>query len=188
MIKKTINNLYDFIEFIKIIFLGKLIGRHYIVNSLKYCRKSNINRILLYYGAKVGKNIHYKGSIVIDNYSSEKKIFKNLHIGDNCYIGYEVYFDLANKIIIENDVVISARTMIVTHADVGDRKMNRYYKRVSLPVKIHEGSWIGVQSVILTGVTINKFAVIGANSTVIKDVKSYTMVSGSPAVFKKEIK
>lgn len=41
--------------------------------------------------------------------------------------------------------------------------------------------WIGRQSVILSGVTINTGAVVGCNSVVSRNVPPYTIVAGNPA-------
>lgn len=43
--------------------------------------------------------------------------------------------------------------------------------------------WIGVDAIILRGVTIGDGAIIGANSVVNKDVPPYAIVVGSPAKF-----
>ncbi len=45
--------------------------------------------------------------------------------------------------------------------------------------------WIGMEAIIMPGVTIGDGAIIGARSVVIKDVKPYSIVGGNPA---KEIK
>ena len=49
------------------------------------------------------------------------------------------------------------------------------------PVLIKEGAFIGINSVIMPGVTIGKHAVVGANSVVTKDVPDYVTVVGAPA-------
>jgi len=41
--------------------------------------------------------------------------------------------------------------------------------------------WIGYQATIMAGVKIGDGAIIGANSTVVKDVAPYTIVGGNPA-------
>ena len=50
------------------------------------------------------------------------------------------------------------------------------------PITIEDDVLIGANSVILDGVTIQKGAVIGAGSIVTKDVNSYDIVAGNPAV------
>jgi acetyltransferase-like isoleucine patch superfamily enzyme len=55
------------------------------------------------------------------------------------------------------------------------------WSRHSRPVRIEDDCWIGVNSVIMPGVTIGKGCVIGANSVVVDDVPPYTIAAGSPA-------
>ncbi|MFA6901891.1 MAG: DapH/DapD/GlmU-related protein [Gallionellaceae bacterium] len=58
----------------------------------------------------------------------------------------------------------------------------------SRPVIIDDDCWLGVNSVVMPGVTIGKGAVVGANSVVTRDVYPYTVVAGAPAkVIKKRL-
>ena len=50
-----------------------------------------------------------------------------------------------------------------------------------LPVKIGNDVWIGINAVILKGVTIGDGAVIASGAVVTKDVLPYTIVGGVPA-------
>ena len=52
-------------------------------------------------------------------------------------------------------------------------------------INIGNDVWIGYNATIMAGVTIEDGAIIATNSTVIKDVKPYSIVGGNPA---KEIK
>jgi hypothetical protein len=49
------------------------------------------------------------------------------------------------------------------------------------PVKISDRVWIGLNAIILKGVTIGEGAIVGAGSVVTKDVPPYTIVAGNPA-------
>ncbi len=52
---------------------------------------------------------------------------------------------------------------------------------------IKDKTWIGMNSIILKGVTIGKGSVVAAGSVVTEDVKPYTMVAGNPAKYIKKI-
>ncbi len=56
------------------------------------------------------------------------------------------------------------------------------------PIRICNDVWIGMNCIILKGVTIGEGAVIGAGSVVTKDVPAWTVVAGNPAVIVKKIK
>lgn len=49
------------------------------------------------------------------------------------------------------------------------------------PIVIGDESWLGFGSIVLSGVTIGKGAVIGAGSVVTHDVPDYAIVAGVPA-------
>lgn len=49
------------------------------------------------------------------------------------------------------------------------------------PIKICNDAWIGMNCIILKGVTIGEGAIVGAGSVVTKDVPAWTVVAGNPA-------
>jgi acetyltransferase-like isoleucine patch superfamily enzyme len=49
------------------------------------------------------------------------------------------------------------------------------------PIHICEGAWVGAGATVLPGVTIGKYAIVGAASVVTKDVPDYAVVAGNPA-------
>jgi acetyltransferase-like isoleucine patch superfamily enzyme len=51
----------------------------------------------------------------------------------------------------------------------------------SKPVSIEDDCWLGVNSVILAGVTVGKGCVIGANSVVTRSIPPYSVAAGTPA-------
>jgi len=59
---------------------------------------------------------------------------------------------------------------------------NKNWKTVkSAPIKISDNAWIGMNALILKGVTIGEGAVVGAGSVVTRDVEPWTVVGGNPA-------
>lgn len=51
----------------------------------------------------------------------------------------------------------------------------------SKPIKICDDAWIGMNCIILKGVTIGEGAIVGAGSVVTKDVPAWIVVAGNPA-------
>ena len=57
----------------------------------------------------------------------------------------------------------------------------------SKPIIIHSNVWIGMNCIILKGVTIGQGAIVAAGSVITKDVPPWTIVGGNPARAIKEI-
>ena len=55
------------------------------------------------------------------------------------------------------------------------------------PVVIHDNVWIGMNAVILKGVTIGENAIVAAGSVVSRDVPANVVVAGNPARIVKEL-
>jgi acetyltransferase-like isoleucine patch superfamily enzyme len=49
------------------------------------------------------------------------------------------------------------------------------------PIVIRKGAWIGAGATILPGVTVGRYAIVGAASVVTRDVGDYEVVVGNPA-------
>ncbi len=56
------------------------------------------------------------------------------------------------------------------------------------PVKIGDNVWIGMQAIILKGVTIGDNSVVAAGAVVTKSVPANCVVAGNPAIIVREIK
>ncbi len=106
----------------------------------------------------------------------------------------------ATKIEIGDDVMISWGVTIVDHnshsisfshraEDVTNWRMGKKdWTHVKVaPVKIGDKVWIGVNAMILKGVTIGEGAVVGAGAVVTKDVPAWTIIGGNPARIIREI-
>jgi len=139
--------------------------------------KVSILRLL---GAKIGKNT------VIFNikfFNVYVKGFKNFIVGKECFIGEDTLIDLADKIIIQDKVTIAERVNILTHTNVGykNHPLQKKYPKKSQKVILKKGCFIGTNSTILAGVTINENSLVAANSLVREDVLANSLVAGSPA-------
>jgi acetyltransferase-like isoleucine patch superfamily enzyme len=103
-------------------------------------------------------------------------------IGSKVWIGPHTYFD-ARALVIEDNVGIGPGTRILGSMHTGIPRDIPVIQTdlVIKPVRICEGSDIGVNAVILPGVTIGEGAIVGAGAVVTKDVKPKTVVAGVPA-------
>ncbi|MDX4039812.1 acyltransferase [Aliarcobacter skirrowii] len=131
---------------------------------------------------------------------------KFMYFDDTAEIRPGVYIDYCSRIKIGKNVVLRPSTMLFgnknTIIDIRDNVLlgagvhiytdNHVFNRVDIPiieqdhyrykdVIIQEGSWIGANCIILTGVNIGKNSVVGAGSVVTKDVPDFTVVAGNPA-------
>ncbi|MBQ9405652.1 MAG: acyltransferase [Desulfovibrio sp.] len=78
---------------------------------------------------------------------------------------------------IEDDVLIAANVQIISNNhDPYDRAV-----LTCRPVLIKKGAWIGAGASIMPGVTVGRYAIVGAASVVTHDVPNYAVAVGSPA-------
>jgi galactoside O-acetyltransferase len=123
-------------------------------------------------------------------------------VGDNSFIGGS-HLICRNKIVIENNVFMAWGSCVYDHnshsLDYRDREedivqqlrdyrlgqnfiANKNWNVVdSKPILIKSNAWIGMNCIILRGVTIGEGAIVGAGSVVTKDVPDWTVVGGNPA-------
>lgn len=105
----------------------------------------------------------------------------SLEIGDDSTVGTYVHMWCLGKISIGARVMIGSHVVITSLTHDHTLENMRDAPAIRKSVVIEDEAWIGTHSVILPGVRIGKGAVVGANSTVTKDVEPYSIVMGSPA-------
>ena len=115
------------------------------------------------------------------------------HIGKDVFVGDHVRIDQghADLIYIDDRAHITGGCRLLCH----QRDLKGYCKgddAAKLPYKLGEihigkGVMIGMESLIMPGVTIGDGAIVGAYSLVTKDIPPYTMATGRPARVVKEI-
>ncbi|MHC1756374.1 MAG: DapH/DapD/GlmU-related protein [Methanosarcina sp.] len=109
--------------------------------------------------------------------------FQGVNIGKDVFIGKGVIIDrvVPHLISIGDNTVIADRVIILTH-DASPNKRGRQPKVG--PIEIESNVFIGVNCVILPGVTIGTGSIIGAGSIINENVPSYVMAAGNPAKIK----
>ncbi len=162
-------------------------------SSLKLSRNTNIKGDgtlpLRPEQLKIGKNCSLEGNYII---GTEGK----LKIGDFCsfrsgtrlscmsgvFIGSHVFGATNIFISDNNNHPISPsyrREMTMTAPGKNMWKLNEEVS--SKPIFIEDGVWLGFNSVILKGVRIGSWSIVGAMAVVTKDVPPFTIVGGNPA-------
>lgn len=126
--------------------------------------------------AKIGKN-----SIIMSNCEIDHLSF----IGKYAYIGKNTFITKAkigNYCSIANNVSIGPGEHNISKISTNSLFYNNEYDELTkLNCIIQNDVWIGVDSIILRGVTIGNGAIIGANSVVTKDIPAYAIAVGNPA-------
>ncbi len=171
---------------------------HFLESFHLLLNKPKKNKVYL----KVGNDTMLNCTITFESATGE------VIIGDRCFIGASQIIS-KNRVEIQNDIFIAWGCCIYDHdshsidykereKDI-QRQLNDFrngknfieskdWSAVnSKPIKICSHAWIGMNCIILKGVTIGEGAIVGAGSVVTKDVAPWTIVGGNPAKMIKEI-
>ena len=117
-------------------------------------------------GARVGRECNVCAYVFIEN---------DVVVGDRVTIKSGV--QLWDGIVIEDDVFIGPNVSFTN-----DKFPRSKVQRQSLPrIQIKQGASLGAGSVILPGVTIGRYAMVGAGAIVTSSVPPYAIVKGNPA-------
>jgi putative colanic acid biosynthesis acetyltransferase WcaF len=99
----------------------------------------------------------------------------NLTIGDDCWIGEEVWFINHEKVTIGSNVCISQRSIVCSGGhDYRSASLEYAHK----PIEIKDGAWICLDAKVLAGVTIGECSVVSAGEVVRKSLPDYSMLVG----------
>lgn len=128
-------------------------------------------------GAKCGID---KGCIVW--IASEAEATPEVSLGDRVYVGPYCFLGSYATLQIGTDTIIGAYSYLITAnhlAEPGMPVQDQGY--AAAPIRIGRDVWIGCHVVVLPGVTIGDYAVIGAGAVVNRDVPAGEKWAGVPA-------
>ena len=123
------------------------------------------------------------GWALADLTPSAKTIHPKIRIGSFCNIQHDFQCNAAVSIEVQDYVLIAPRVFITDSDHIVSEGMETTLRRDfrSAPVVIEHNCWLGVNAVILKGVTIGHHSIVGANSVVTRDVPPFSTVAGVPA-------
>lgn len=107
-----------------------------------------------------------------------------LRIGDRCNLGAQLHIACVGEVEIGDDVLAAARCFIGdTYHGYEDptTPVIRQPMAPPEPVRIGDGAFLGIGSVVLMGVTVGEGAYVGAGAVVTADVPPRSVVVGNPA-------
>jgi putative colanic acid biosynthesis acetyltransferase WcaF len=101
-----------------------------------------------------------------------------VEIGDYSWIGDEVVLYSLGEISVGANVVISQKSYVCTGShDYHSVSFDIFVKKI----RIEDEVWLATDVYVAPGVTIGRGAIIGARSSVFKDIPPATIAMGSPA-------
>jgi len=142
-------------------------------------------RALVNPGAKIGEGSRiWANANILDG----AIIGENCNICDNCYvergalIGNHVTLKngvaIFDGVTLEDDVFVGAGAAFINDRNPRSHRSDAWLLEKTL---VKKGATIGANATLMCGITIGKYAVVGAGCVVIKDVPDYTIVVGNPA-------
>jgi putative colanic acid biosynthesis acetyltransferase WcaF len=128
--------------------------------------------ILRLFGASIGQGVNIKPGVKV-------KFPWRLTIGDHCWIGENAWFDNLAPIVLEDHICVSQSVYFCTGNH--DWTVSTFDLRVA-PITVKSGAWLAARSTIAPGVEIGEGAVLSLGSVAVRNLSSWTIYAGNPAV------
>lgn len=130
--------------------------------------------------------LYLYGAVLTRNWSTKTYgIFrimnkKNVHISNRCAFNPGVIIQGYNDVRIDDDVILSPGVMLMdSGVDVSVFSPKEKRKHIDSFIWIKQCAWLGAGAIVLQGVTIGEYSIVGVGSVVTKDVEPYTTVAGN---------
>jgi len=154
-------------------------------------KKYKFKDVFIHKTSYVDENVEIGGKTKIWHFSH---VLHNCKIGINCSFGQNVVVgpnvEIGNKVKIQNNVSVYEGVTLEDSVFCGPScvftnvnnprseiiRKNQYKKTL-----VKKGATLGANCTIICGVTIGKFAFIGAGAVISKDVPDYALMVGVPA-------
>ncbi|MBU1674116.1 WcaF family extracellular polysaccharide biosynthesis acetyltransferase [Patescibacteria group bacterium] len=133
-------------------------------------------KVLRLFGAEVGNAVVIKPNVNI-------KYPWFLTIGDNCWIGEEVWIDNLAQVTIGNNVCLSQGSYLLTGSH--DYKKEAFDLMLG-EIVLEDGVWIGAKAIVCPNVTCKSHSVLVVGSVATKNLDEYGIYQGNPAQFKRK--
>ncbi len=122
-------------------------------------------------------HMHSPIKIMADRANAEIEIGDNTRINGACLHAYKKIKIGKNCLIAANVQIIDSNGHELSFENIENRIKTTSEGR---PIIIEDNVWIGLNAIVLPGITIGNGAVIGANTVVSKDVPAMSVYAGNP--------
>ena len=117
----------------------------------------------------------FPGSDIVCHWSTEVKYPENITVGKRVVIGSACTIGAKSPIFLGDDVLLSKGVFLDT--GTADISTPPPYERMSKPIRIEDGVWLGAGVMVMAGVTIGRGSIIAAGAIVRKNVPADSFVS-----------
>lgn len=111
---------------------------------------------------------------------------KHVHFGNGIYSNFNLTLVDDTHIYVGDDTMFGPNVTVATAGHPILPQLRPQYQ-YNMPVHIGKNCWIGAGAIILPGITIGAYSVIGAGSVVTKDIPSGVVAVGNPCRVLREI-
>ena len=131
-------------------------------------------------GINIGENVEINSNVAHASWEL-LEIQDNVSIMSNVILGYGV----GGKIILKNGALIGHDVIFINNMhEYKNKKVPIQKQGYKLPhgdIEIGRNTWIGTRAIIMPGVTIGDYSIIGAGAVVTKSIPSDSIAVGIPA-------
>lgn len=134
--------------------------------------------VLKLFGAEIGTGVVIKPKVNV-------KYPWKLRVGDYSWIGEDVWIDNLDQVSIGDNVCISQGAMLLC----GNHNYQKdTFDLITNPIILEEGVWVGAKSIVCPGVTLKSHSILSVGSVANRDLDSYCIYKGNPAIKVKDRK
>lgn len=157
-------------------------GMYGVAAFLQNCTDPDFTKDVL---SRFGADIHPDAWAIGPNITMHDipEDFSNLSVGSHVHIGKQVFFDMAERIVMEDSVAVGMRTIILTHVNVGlgypNKPITGVFPERRKPTIFRRGCSIGARCIVTVGLEIGEDSLVGPGVTLVKDVPPRTYVTSN---------
>ena len=105
----------------------------------------------------------------------------SLTIGKHTWIGHDLYIEGNGSVLIGDNVDVAPWVVFSTGGHEMCAAQRRAGSGLTFEQRVGDGTWIGIRSLFVNGVTVGDSCVVAGGAVVTSDVAQNTLVGGVPA-------